>query len=680
MLNVDFRASCIIALLLLLCPSASTTFVPPPPPLGQKKILSGVSEVVQVYTMGAYQPSMDAASQTLCPIDVVANLVPFSNLVDAVKGARDVTIPPNTAALISSQGDIQGEFVYRRIVLSPGSTLVFADTPLRLHVEEIVVNANASLLMGSESCRYTSNIDIIFHGSFNTSSHSNADFTGPLTSKGLVNFGKVEVHGKLFWPTWTRLSYTAFAGNNTIYLQDRVNWEVGQRILITTTVYYDCPPQYQKKWCSNNPHQNEVRTITFVSMDDALGNYVVIFDKPLTYMHYAGIEYQAEVALLSRKIRLQGSQSNDSFGCHTINMYTRASARFSGVNADNCGQLNVGGRYPFHFHLMYEAPTSFFKDNSVTNSFFKAYVIHGTNSTNVISNVAYNVSGMAFYLEDGVEENNKLRYNLAAYVHPIMQPANGISHFGTGLDGGAELFYHTPGVLFLPADVSAAGYYILNGNNEFLGNTASGGWSGFVLPNAVVPLEMFKSTLNYDSPWTPWHRPLALFLGNTAHSSGFYGDGANIYVGAWLGYPDSVGYPGNVSKPSNTLTYNTGRFSRNTYIPGGPELILDAIRIQQVKCYLGNIGVFDWGYAVEITGEFHDVFRSVQIFTYASLSDSLVNARSKNPFVEVGLGTRIGFQFYDTNVPTTLKNIIFRGFTRLGLGLGLGLGLENFWG
>jgi hypothetical protein len=119
--------------------------------------------------------------------------------------------------------------------------------------------------------------------------------------------------------------------------------------------------------------------------------YMVQFDSPLLYKHYAGEsgvarmysalkfaadfyaaslsftgvlplpfdslgpEYQSEVALLSRRIVLQGdtgSAADNSFGGHSMVSGTQATGRISGVQADRMGQLNVLGRYPFHFHMM----------------------------------------------------------------------------------------------------------------------------------------------------------------------------------------------------------------------------------------------------------------------------------------------------------------------------------------
>lgn len=83
-------------------------------------------------------------------------------------------------------------------------------------------------------------------------------------------------------------------------------------------------------------------------------------------------------------------------------------------------------------------------------------------------------SGSAVYLEDGVEEQNVVEYNLMAHVHPVFRAANG------GFGQGGETFAAMPDQLLIPADTSAAGFYALNAHNAWVGNVASGGWSGFV--------------------------------------------------------------------------------------------------------------------------------------------------------------------------------------------------------
>ena len=51
--------------------------------------------------------------------------------------------------------------------------------------------------------------------------------------------------------------------------------------------------------------------------------------------------------------------------------------------------------------MMGTVSDSFFEDCAVLPSFFRAYTVHGTSFSRISRNVAYDVSGSAYYLEDG---------------------------------------------------------------------------------------------------------------------------------------------------------------------------------------------------------------------------------------------------------------------------------------
>ena len=218
------------------------------------RVRPGQSEVVRVPTMGMFDPAAMLQTPVLknCP-HLRKNLVPFPT------GTVDVVIPSGSSILLRAsdlqqqqQQQQQQQVNYRRITVSPNATLIFNDEPMTLHVEEIFVARGGALLLGSETCRLASAIQIVYHGAANSSSLENDYSPGGKTSKGLVSFGgHVEMHGQLFHPTWTRLAATAAAGDTVIHLQDWVNWQVGQQILLTTTIFQDCPDKFLKNaaWC-----------------------------------------------------------------------------------------------------------------------------------------------------------------------------------------------------------------------------------------------------------------------------------------------------------------------------------------------------------------------------------------------------------------------------------------------
>ena len=130
------------------------------------------------------------------------------------------------------------------------------------------------------------------------------------------------------------------------------------------------------------------------------------------------------------------------------------------------GQTNVLARYPIHFHLLGDCRECYVKDCSFLRSYYRCVSIHGTHQVQVEENVAYDVTGFCYYLEDGVEENNTLAFNLAAHIHSIGLPP-------TGWAQEIDEVYESD-KLRLPADVSASGFYITNVHNRIIGNAASG--------------------------------------------------------------------------------------------------------------------------------------------------------------------------------------------------------------
>lgn len=62
-------------------------------------------------------------------------------------------------------------------------------------------------------------------------------------------------------------------------------------------------------------------------------------------------------------------------------------------------------------------PTNYFTDNSVVKSNYRCVVIHGTHETQVLRNVAFDITGSCYYIEDGVEQNNV--HEISSAIVPI---------------------------------------------------------------------------------------------------------------------------------------------------------------------------------------------------------------------------------------------------------------------
>lgn len=538
----------------------SFTFTPP-----TSGLQSGASETVTVYKMPA---DLDSNPRTaaVCP-HLASGLKHWHDAATWPSGTvpaatDDIQIPANTAVLISSCSLLPTNYVYNRIHVPVGSKLIFSDADISLRVKNILVEGEMHI--GAPECRLNGYIDIEFVGAKST-----ADSIGPgYGSKGIGVSGSIDVHGYQYHPTWTRLANTIYSGNDVIMIQDGNNWEVGQQIVVATSAMRDL----------TEGNYNEVRTISAIDM----GGKRIQVSVPFQFYHYAGPEHQVEVGLLSRRITMHGDSQSDvaQFGGHTR---VTGEGRFSGVQSYKMGQRNMLGKYPFHFHAMGPAPTSFIKDSSVVDSYFRCIAIHQTNSSQALRNVVYNNTAHCIYLEDGVEEHNIINYNLAIRTHTIGTPMVGQSQTGDLTVESADLI--------LPADAAAAGFYITNAYNTFIGNAASGGWSGFSFPNLPAPIGISRY-------WgsSPQQRPSLVFQGNTAHSSGYiFQGGGCFYVGGLLWYPSG----------SNLLNYNNGRYSRNTLNANntGPGIQY----FNDTKTWLCGMGISHWGDRIEIISfEGHD--------------------------------------------------------------------------
>ena len=599
-----------------------------------------------------------------------------SGTVPTANGS-DVHIPPNTRILVSSCSLLCNDTNPYGIIYVPSSSrLIFNDNNISMHAKGF--NIEGHMQLGSQSCRLKSYVTVTLHGSrydqtFPTSEHVKGVF--------VHNSGTLDVHGQQYFPTWTRLATSAYKGSTRLFVQDFVNWEVGQRVVVVSTALKDA-----RDW-----HQNEVHSIKSVLKASHVGPNVgyIELTEPLKYNHYGGREYQAEVALLSRRIIFQGnantSEPTDTspisckddwwssypcentfltgFGGHIMITGPNATGRVAGVELFRMGQTNVLARYPMHYHLVADGGyRSYVSDISVHHSFFRCVAVHGTNGVNITSNVAYDAIGHCFYLEDGVEENNNFEHNLAAHIHIIGYPnSRGSGQFLQDVEQRPELV--------LPADTTASPFYITNSYNTFIGNVAAGGWSGYALVSLPRPIQLHRHV-----KMTPNARPTKVFDGNTAHSTAFWwSDAGAVYVGGLLEHPNSSDY----------LRYNAGR-----QIAGRQTCAVDPINtngwcsaensrwtiFRNTKTFLVNgRGVQHWGTRPELLNfEAHDVGLSANVFGSAWVNAMLINCRSMHtPDVPCSGICKwresryfhqmfAGFQWYDVGQTHIVTNSTFR--------------------
>ena len=86
--------------------------------------------------------------------------------------------------------------------------------------------------------------------------------------------------------------------------------------------------------------------------------------------------------------------------------------------------------------------------NSVHNSMARILTIHGVHHLYVAWNVGYKVKGHNFFLEDGIETNNIIEYNLAIsslLVNNMMQTDMSVASFWITNPSNIVRFNHAAG-------------------------------------------------------------------------------------------------------------------------------------------------------------------------------------------------------------------------------------------
>ena len=472
-------------------PTPAPTFTPSATQPPQTPIITSQSNSLVVTLPNPVAPDL-SAPRSNCP-HYEAGLLNWNDASTwggvGVPGLNDnVTLPLNSRVLLN-----ETIYVLLGVITIPASSeLIIGEVAhgISLDVHGIIVEGK--LTVGATTCRLETPVTITLHGSRPADAVNNRPDP---SYKGIsVAGGQLNLHGKQYFQTWTRLAQPVKPGNTTLYLQNAVNWELGQQIVLVTSALLDSPTS----------HENEVLTVASVASNPPPGvGAVVYLQEPVQYAHFANLYYQVEVGLLSRMITVQGSaydsvpsslstfgcasgtesqqpssllngtspclhaSSNDGYGGHIL-VWQEGGAQIEGVQLLRMGQTNLFARYPITFYMLGDCSHCFIKDSAVYQSYYRCVALYGTNQVNVTQNVAYDVIGNCYTLESGTETNNVLSYNLGALIHLL----------GPNIPGSKTskkiLAYQQTDNLTNPADATAAAFFITNVQNTFVGNAASG--------------------------------------------------------------------------------------------------------------------------------------------------------------------------------------------------------------
>jgi len=276
-------------------------------------------------------------------------------------------------------------------------------------------------------------------------------------------------------------------------------WQAGDEVVITPS--------------DTRSYHAERKTVTEVT-DLGDGTARVTVDSNLEWSHEGSGLWHAEVMLLTRKIKVHGTEAAASprVAGHFWVKHTAATQTIEGVELHTMGQQGTLGRYPMHLHMCQEMEGTVISALSIHDTFQRCIVIHGTDNATVQSNVAFNTMGHCFFLEDGYEEHTRFLNNIGAQT--LNTPASGVISGET--DGAASTFW------------------ISNPNNVWIGNVAAGSESSgywFELRDSVRgPSAMLPKAMHYfgeGKRLDPEHHYMGVFQDNRAHSNN--GNGLQTY-------------------------------------------------------------------------------------------------------------------------------------------------------
>lgn len=505
--------------------------------------------------------------------------------------SHEAIIPMNTSV------DVQASVTAARITVMGSVRFVAGD--INVTTERIDVMNGGQVLAGTATAQYSGTLRFRLY----------EDLVAPATAKRImVHPGAMfALFGEVKSP-WLRLADLPQAfqepGAWTLAVEQAVTWNSGDRIVVSSTDY-DMLQAEELTLAANAQSSN-------LSLASPLAFRHFTRREPSATQVNLDVDMRASVGRLTRNIVIEGFEMGENeveetrWGGDIIVMQnpgTTTNFTLSHVELTRMGKYGALGRYPIHFHDcgdMYGQ--ALIEGCSIHHCFHRAVVVHDTNGVQIRDNVAYDIFGHAYMLEDGSEVGNRFEHNLGLVVRtPEVEdiPANYDKQLGQTITWSHATFESFGGQFFRLHDRAPAVFWISNYANEYVDNVAAGSDAyGFafdmrildftdpanpsqvrVAPAASTESGPFEQFLQANGTG-PSIRRFA-FSGNTAHSNGrtgFFSDSDP--------HTDAIGR----ARPTEVMLDSTGNM---TSLVGHYTLVFDGITA--FKCRNAGIWYRQYG-------------------------------------------------------------------------------------
>ncbi len=291
-------------------------------------------------------------------------------------------------------------------------TLSIQDKNLELVTSWISIKGG-TLQAGTEASPFESKAIITLIETSQTEVPSEIHFK----SKALYVYdgGKILMHGAQRSQTeWCQLSQDAIAGDQSILVDQAVNWNRGDRVVLAPS--FSAPTEYEEL------------------IIDHIDGEEIALTTPLKFSHKGTkfnfpngeIDTRAELGLLSRSIVIQGDKSSEinQNGAY-INIANDALAQFEGVEFRYLGTNSSASSASILWDGTSFIPGSYFVNNSIHHCYQAGMMIKGQATLDISRNTFFHLVSPALIIDaEGQLNNSNISDNLVIHIIPATNQAD----------------------------------------------------------------------------------------------------------------------------------------------------------------------------------------------------------------------------------------------------------------